>query len=160
MKIISAAGQKTCRMEVHMFGKLECGSHAGFAGGAAGKHGGWGGRGPLAMLQGLDLTDEQVLKLAEIKGGAFFKMAHSKIDLMQLKKQVFKELLSPQVDKAKVRELANQIKEKKSQCMDEMLENIIACSEILTPEQKKQFKINKVRCFLGLGEHEDEGDDE
>jgi len=150
-----------------MFGKGECGGPAGHAGGAFGKFGGrggfgggWGGRGPLAMLQGLDLSDEQVLKLAEIKGGAFFKMAHNKIDIMQLKKQAFKELLGPQVDKAKVRELASQIKEKKSQCMDEMLENIIACSEILTPEQKKQLKVNKVRCFLGLGEHEDEGDDE
>lgn len=105
------------------------------------------------------MTDEQALKLAEIKGGAFFKMAHNKIDIMQLKKQAIKELLSPQVDKSKVRELAHQIKEKKSLCMDEMLENIIACSEILTPEQKKQLKLKKIRCFLGLGEHE-EGDDE
>ncbi|MBS1989902.1 MAG: Spy/CpxP family protein refolding chaperone [Cyanobacteria bacterium SZAS LIN-2] len=143
-----------------MFGKAECGAPGGFGGGAFGKHGGRGGHGPMAMLHGLDLTDEQVLKLAEIKGGAFFKMAHNKIDIMQLKKQVFKELLSPQVDKAKVRELASQIKEKKSHCMEEMLENVIACSEILTPEQKKQLKVQKVRCFLGLGDHEEEGDDE
>lgn len=146
-----------------MFGKVGCAGPAGVGGGAMGNKGGfggpWGGGGPLAMLQGLDLTDEQALKLAEIKGGAFFKMAHNKIDIMQLKKQAIKELLSPQVDKSKVRELAHQIKEKKSLCMDEMLENIIACSEILTPEQKKQLKLKKIRCFLGLGEHE-EGDDE
>ena len=148
-----------------MFGKVECGGPGGRGGwGRHGGHGGPGGHGPLAMLQGLDLTDEQVLKIAEIKGGAFFKMAHDKIDIMALKKQAIKELLSPQVDKAKVRELANQIKEKKSQCMDQMVENIIACSEILTPEQKKELKINKIRCFLGLGGalsgDEDEGDDE
>jgi len=144
-----------------MFGKVECGSRGGWGGhGGPGGPGGPGGHGPLAMLKGLDLTDEQVLKIAEIKGGAFFKMAHDKIDIMALKKQAMKELLSPQVDKAKVRELANQIKEKKSQCMDQMVENIIACSEILTPEQKKELKINKIRCFLGLGEHDEEGDDE
>ena len=151
-----------------MFGKGQCGGQPGFAGAHFGKQGGgfgggWGGpggHGPMAMLQGLNLTDEQVLKIAEIKGGAFFKMAHDKIDIMALKKQAIKELLNPQVDKAKVRELANQIKEKKSQCMDQMLENIIACSEILTPEQKKELKINKIRCFLGLGDSDHEGDDE
>ena len=150
-----------------MFGKGNCGGPGGMAGGPLGMLGGGGGHcggqggpGPLAMLHGLDLTDEQLLKLAEIKGGAFFKMAHNKIDIMQLKKQVFKELLSEQIDKVKVRELASQIKEKKAHCMDEMLENIIACSEILTPSQKKQIKVNKVRCFLGLGGHEDEGGDE
>ncbi len=147
-----------------MFGKVGCAGPAGAGGGAVGSKGGfggpWGGRGPLAMLRDLDLSDEQVLKLAEIKGGAFFKLAHNKIDIMQLKKQAIKELFSPQVDKAKVRELAHQIKEKKSLCMDEMLESIIACSEILTPEQKKQLKLKKIRCFLGLGEHEEEGEDE
>jgi Spy/CpxP family protein refolding chaperone len=147
-----------------MFGKFECGAGGGLAGGSGklASKGGWGGHGggPLAMLQGLDLSDEQVLKLAEIKGGAFFKMAHSKIDIMQLKKQAFKELLSPQIDKARVRELAHQIKEKKSACMEEMVETIIACAEVLTPEQKKQLKLNKVRCMLGLGEDEFAGDDE
>lgn len=140
-----------------MFGNGDCGGPGGIAKGKCNK-GGFGGMGggPLAMLKGLDLTDEQVLKLAEIKGGAFFKMAHNKIDLMHLKKQAFKELLNPQVDKAKVRELAQQIKEKKAHCMDEMVENIIACSEILTPDQKKQLAVNKVRCFLGLSEHEEE----
>lgn len=152
-----------------MFGKDKwAGPGGGFGkfagpGGWGGPGGGFGGGGPLAMLRGLDLTDEQVLKLAEIKGGAFFKMAHNKIDIMQLKKQVIKELLNAPVDKAKVRELANQIKEKKSLCMEEMLENIIAISELLTPEQKKQLKLQKIRCMLGLGghhNHDDEGDDE
>lgn len=156
-----------------MFGKGECGGPAGKAGwggpggfgkfGGPGGPGGWagpGGGGPLAMLRGLDLTDEQVLKLAEIKGGAFFKMAHNKIDIMQLKKQVMKELLNAPVDKAKVRELANQIKEKKSLCMEEMLENIISISELLTPEQKKQLKLQKIRCMLGLGGHHDHDEED
>lgn len=159
-----------------MFGKSKWGGGGfgrgagGFArgGGNCGGPGGWGGPGgggPLAMLRGLDLTDEQVLKLAEIKGGAFFKMAHNKIDMMHLKKQIFKELLASPVDKAKVRELANQIKEKKSLCMEEMLENVIAVSELLTAEQKHQLKLQKIRCMLGLGghhdhdEHDDEGDE-
>lgn len=134
-----------------MFGKNKCGGPG---------WGGPGGGGPLAMLRGLDLTDEQVLKLAEIKGGAFFKMAHNKIDIMQLKKQIFKELIASPVDKAKVREIANQIKEKKSLCMEEMLENIISISELLTPEQKKQLKLQKVRCMLGLGGHQDHEDED
>lgn len=143
-----------------MFGKGKCHSHGA---GAFGKFGGKGAceAGPLAMLQGLELSDDQVLKIAEIKGGSFFKMAHNKLDIMQVKKQIFKELLNPQIDRAKIKELAKQAAEKKSQCMEDMLENIIACAEILTPEQKKELKLNKIRCMLGLsGHHEEEDGDE
>ncbi len=148
-----------------MFGNTECGGFGGHgpwgAGGAArGGRGGHGGKcgpgGPGAMLQGLDLTDEQLLKIAEIKGGAFSKMAHAKIDLMEMKKEIFRELLKPQVDKKKVHAVAQKIKEHKAACMDSMLENMIAFSEILTAEQKKKLHLNKIRSLFGLEDPEED----
>ena len=151
-----------------MFGK-ECGGgrRGPFAGGGpfggpwAG-HGGspCGGHGPLGkMLKGLDLTDEQLFKIAELKGSALGKMARGKIDLMELKKEIFKELLQPQVDKNKVRSVAEKIKEHKATCLDSILENMIAFSELLSPEQKRQLALNKIRCFLGLEEADDDNED-
>jgi Spy/CpxP family protein refolding chaperone len=148
-----------------MFGNSECGgsgSHGPWGGGGHSKGGHFGQHGgkcgPGGMLQGLDLSDEQVLKIAELKGGTFSKMAHAKIDLMELKKEIFRELIKPQVDKKKVQSVAQKIKEHKSACMDSMLENMIAFSEILTAEQKKKLQLNKIRQFLGL-EEPDEDDE-
>jgi Spy/CpxP family protein refolding chaperone len=148
-----------------MFGNTGFGGFGGHGpwGGVGPGRGGHGGRpggkcgpgGPGAMLQGLDLTDEQLLKFAEIKGGAFSKMAHAKIDLMDMKKEIFRELLKPQVDKKKVHAIAQKIKDHKAACMDSMLENMIAFSEILTVEQKKKLHLNKIRSFFGVEEHEE-----
>jgi Spy/CpxP family protein refolding chaperone len=136
-----------------MFGKGGCGGgheHRGPLGGG----GPFGGIG--ALLRGLDLTDEQVLKIGEIKGAAFGKIAHGKIDLMELKKDLFKELLKPQVDKNKVREVAQKIKEHKAACLDSLLEHVISFSEILTAEQKKKLQLNKIRGFLNIDEPDDD----
>jgi Spy/CpxP family protein refolding chaperone len=154
--------------EVCMFGNTEFGAGHGPWGGGGPWRGGRGGRGGKcgpggpggmgALLHGLDLTDEQLLKIAEIKGGTFTKMAHAKIDLMEMKKEIFRELLKPQVDKKKVHAVAQKIKDHKLACMDTMLENMIAFSEILTPEQKKKIQLNKIRSLFGLEEPEEDED--
>jgi len=130
-----------------------------------GEHGACGGRGrmsgkfgPMTFLKDLELTDEQLLKVAEIKGKAFGKMARGKLELMGLKKEIFHELLQAQVDKQKVTAKAQEIKEHISGGIDHMLENMIVLSETLTPAQKKKLHLSMIRKFLGLDEvtHEEE----
>jgi Spy/CpxP family protein refolding chaperone len=127
--------------------------------GACGGRGRMGGKfGPMTFLKDLDLTDEQLLKIAELKGKTFGKMARSKIELMELKKGIFHELLQAQVDKQKVTAKAQEIKEHISGGVDHILEKMIALSETLTPAQKKRLHLNMIRKFLGLDDvaHEEE----
>lgn len=130
------------------FGKAQCagpdmGHHNPFAAGKCG---------PGAFLSDLNLSEDQLLSIAALKGKALSKIAHTKLDMMELKKSAFKELLQPQVDRAKIKELADQIKAQKAQCVDLMSENLIAFSEVLSVEQKSKLKLNIVRKFLGVDE--------
>jgi Spy/CpxP family protein refolding chaperone len=125
--------------------------------GAGGEHG--GKCGPGAFLQGLDLSDEQIDRIAEIKAQSFSKLAHAKIDIFELKKQVFKELGSATIDRNKINSIVQKIKEQKSQLADLMVGNMIALAETLTPEQRKKLRRNKIRHFLGLEEGPAEEED-
>jgi Spy/CpxP family protein refolding chaperone len=117
----------------------------------------FGGKfGPGHLLSELNLTDDQLIRLAELKGKTFSKIARSKIELMELKKEGFKELLQPQVDKAKVKGIAEQLKKHKSDSIDTVTENLIAFSEVLTAEQKGKLRLTLIRKFLGIVELEDD----
>ena len=120
--------------------------------------GGRGGRFWAGALQGLDLTDAQVEQIAELKGKSFSKFGHSKIDMFELHKELFKELGQANIDRTKVNALAHKIKEQKSQVTDLMIENMLAFAEILTPEQRKKMRTNRIRQFLGTeeGGHEED----
>ena len=123
-----------------MFGKGGCGPSP-FGGPGFGPMGsfgkGPGNCGPFSLLSELDLTDEQLLSVAALKGKTLNKMARSKLDMMELKKEAFKEL-------------AEQIKAHKSQCIDLLSDNLIAFSELLTPEQKSRMRLGIVKKFLGV----------
>jgi Spy/CpxP family protein refolding chaperone len=112
--------------------------------------------GPGAILQGLDLSDEQVERIAEVKGKSFSKLAHAKIDLFELLKGIFKELSSPTVNRSNVQGIADKIKEHLGQLVDLKVEKMVALAEVLTPEQRKKARVNKIRNFLGIGEGADE----
>lgn len=117
---------------------------AGFPGGPGGKCG------PGGFLRGLDLSDEQVERIVEIKQKSFSKVAHGKIDLVELYKQLFKEMGSASIDRNNISSLTAKIKEQKSQLIDLMVGNMVALAEVLTPEQRKKARTNKIRHFLGL----------
>jgi Spy/CpxP family protein refolding chaperone len=147
-----------------MFGMGGCGSGPGF-GRFMGRHGrgqaeggGRGGRFWASALQGLDLNDLQVEQIAELKGKSFSKFGHGKIDMFELHKELFKELSQSSIDRKKVSALSQKIKEQKSQMTDLMIENMLAFAEILTPEQRKKMRTNRIRQFLGTDEqvHDEE----
>ncbi|MGD9681290.1 MAG: Spy/CpxP family protein refolding chaperone [Candidatus Obscuribacterales bacterium] len=138
-----------------MFGKGGFGPAAIFGGqglGHMGHHGPMGGSkcGPGGLLSELHLSEEQLLNVAALKGKTLSKIAHAKLELMELKKEAFKELLQPKVDRAKFSSLTEKIKAQKSQCVDLMSENLIAFSEVLTPEQKAKLRLSIVKKFLGV----------
>jgi hypothetical protein len=150
-----------------MFGRSGCGPFGhqmhGFGSGPMGGGGPFGrmfgGKGgPGKLLSTLNLTDDQLLRVAELKGKVFSKMGRSKVELIELKKEAFKELLQPQVDKNKLKGIKEQLKEHKSECIDLIGDNLIAFSEILTVEQKTKLRLNLVKKFLGLDLVDDEED--
>jgi Spy/CpxP family protein refolding chaperone len=165
--IIRAAGLSFLPQEVVMFGHGQFGGFPGkgfgrFEGAPWGQRGGFGGHGHghgmKHFLRGIDLTDEQVQKLGELGGDAFLQFGHTKLDMIALYRQLFKEMAAPQVDEAKVRAIGEKIKTLKGESTDRMVEKFLAFSNILTPEQRSRVRTNRIRHFFGFGEgeHEDE----
>ena len=141
-----------------MFGGEGCGPGPGF-GRFIGRH--WRGRGMGAGrggkffagdLKGLDLTDAQVEQIAELKGQSFSKLSHQRIDMFELHKDLLKELSQANIDKQKVQSMSQKIKEHKAAITDLIVENMLAFAEILTPEQRKKMRTNRIRQFLGIDE--------
>jgi Spy/CpxP family protein refolding chaperone len=118
-----------------MFGFGACASKRGGGGSGFGPSGfgapwahkmhGGGCGGPMAMLRDLNLTDQQLEKVAELKLEGLAACAQFKLSLGQAARQIVDELTKEQIDKAKVKEFAKDLKERKSQMGDAMLDRII-----------------------------------
>lgn len=121
-------------------------------------HGGKGCGGPAALFKSLDLKDEQLERLAELKLEGMSKCAQMKAAMGEHIKLVCNELTQDRIDKAKIKEIAEKIKAQKSQFGESMLERVISFAEILTPEQRKKLKATAIRKFLGLDIEDDQED--
>jgi Spy/CpxP family protein refolding chaperone len=110
--------------------------------------------GPRSWLEGIDLSDEQIEKIADLKHESFSKMAHGRVDKMTLMHAVFKELGSQKINHEKIAELKGKVKENKAMMIDLMIDNMLAFAEILTPEQRKKIRVKKIRQFLGSDDEE------
>jgi len=145
------------------FGRFGGGAPWGQRGGFGGHgHGHGFGHGMKHFLRGIDLTDEQVHKLGELGGDAFLQFGHTKLDMISLHRQLFKEMAAPQIDEAKVRAIGDKIKALKGEATDRMVEKFLAFSNILTPEQRARVRTNRIRQFFGFGgfgEHESEDEE-
>lgn len=145
-----------------MFGKGGCGPggrfRAKFMMGGPFRHMGWFG-GARHFLSGIDLTDEQIEQIAELKHKSFSKMGHGRVDMMELMQELFRELGKPKIDRARVLEIKDKIKEKKAAIADLMFDNMLDFAEILTPEQRKKIRIKKIRQFLGSDDEPDDDDE-
>lgn len=105
------------------------------------------------LLGGIDLSDQQVEKIAEMQRGSFAKMAHTKIDMMETMQQLFAEMAKPEIDRAKATQLKDKIKELRAAMSDLMFENMITFAEVLSPEQRRKIRMKKIRQFLGADEN-------
>ncbi len=117
------------------------------------RFGGGCGRGG-SFLKDLDLTEEQLEKIAELKVQGMSHFAQVKSSMGSLMSQMMRELSQDQIDKAKVRAVAKQIQECKSKAGDEFLERVITFAEVLTPEQRKRVRMKAIKRFLGVDSDE------
>ncbi len=108
------------------------------------------GCGPWALLHDLDLTDDQLEKLAELKLEGLEKFTQFKSSMIQLVQQVGKELTKDQVDQAKVKEIAQQIKVRKSELGDSILDRILSFTQVLTVDQRRKLRLKAIKRFLGF----------
>jgi Spy/CpxP family protein refolding chaperone len=113
-------------------------------------HGGGDCGGPGAVLNELNLTDEQLERVAELKLAALGDCAQLKAKVGDLLKTFAKELTQEPIDKTKVNNIAQQIKAEKSKLGDAMIERILAFAEVLTPEQRRKLRSSAIRRFLGV----------
>lgn len=105
------------------------------------------------LFQKLELSDDQVEKISELKEDSFAKFAHGKIDGLQLHQQLFKELSREKIDRQKVLSIAEQLKKHKAQMTDLLVLNMLSFAEVLTAEQRKKLKDLGMKQFLqgGMG---------
>ncbi len=120
----------------------------------------FGGCGGGSFLKDLDLSDEQLEKIAELKVQGMGHFSQLKSSMGTLMSQMMRELSQDQIDKVKVREIGKQIQECKSKAGDEFMERIITFAEVLTPEQRKKVRMKAIKRFLGVGSHESDEDRE
>ncbi len=149
-----------------MFGSA-CGNQPGGALGGGGGHPlmqflqhkkGWGRQcgGPGALLKDLDLSDEQIERIAGLKVGGLGQFAHFKSVLAELMPKLTRELAQDSIDKNKVKEVYQQIKTHKDQLGENMVTRIIEFAEVLTPAQRKKLRMSAIKHFLGLNVQEEE----
>ncbi len=106
--------------------------------------------GPGGMLRDLNLNDEQLEKIAELKMSGMAQHLQMKLSMGALMKDIVKELSKEQLDKAKIKEIGKQIQALKIQAGDEFLERVISFAEVLSPVQRKAMRMKAIKHFLGL----------
>ncbi len=109
------------------------------------------GHGPWALLGELDLSNEQLEKLAELKLEGLGKCIQGKSSMIGLFQQLGKEITKEQIDKSRIKDIAKQAATKKSEFIDSMADQILAFADVLSFEQRKKLKLAGIKCFLGLG---------
>jgi len=134
------------------FGGKHCGP------GGHGGPGGPGGHGPFGhfggeMLEDLDLTDDQVERIAELKSDGMGEGMRLMAEVGQGFKLLMRELTKENLDKEKIKEAHKKLQEQKIKMGDAMLERALTFAETLTPEQRKKLKRSATRRFLGLDGH-------
>jgi Spy/CpxP family protein refolding chaperone len=108
------------------------------------------------LLCDLNLTDEQLEKVAELKLEGLAACARFKLARGQGARRIANELTKDQIDKAKIKEFAKEMREQKQQLGEAMLDRIISFAETLTPEQRKKLKLTALKRFLGMDEADEE----
>jgi Spy/CpxP family protein refolding chaperone len=107
---------------------------------------------------GVELSDEQVEKLAEIKGDGYMDFAGGSASMMTLVRDMVRAFAKPELDKERIRAMHKDLQAKRNQMGDQFIERMIAAAEVLTPDQRQQVRMHMLRQMLGLGhEHEEHG---
>lgn len=137
------------------------GGQFGGPGGPGGQFGGPGGRGqsfahgrmgPMGLpLAAVDLTDDQMEKLAKLRDDTTDKAAPIGIKLQTLEREFRSGLAQSELNQAELKRLSNEISAQK-QAMDSLMrDNMLKTAELLTPEQRQAMKQSMNRAEFGAG---------
>ena len=113
------------------------------------------------MIEKLGLSDEQVAQLKEHKQAKMESREKLYSALSEQKKALKEELEKPESDNARIKQIADSIKQAQSEMVDERIRGILEVKAILTPEQYSEFKAN-IRRYKEkkmLGRKGDKGPD-
>jgi Spy/CpxP family protein refolding chaperone len=94
------------------------------------------------MIEKLGLSDEQVARLKEHKQAKMESREKLYSALSEQKKALKDELEKPVSDNARIKQIADSIKQVQSEMVDERIKGILEIKAILTPEQYSEFKAN------------------
>lgn len=92
------------------------------------------------LTEGLGLSEEQVAQLKSRKQAKMESREKLRAKLCAEEKALKEELEKPVSDNARVKELADSIKNAHSEMVDERIKGILEIKAILTPEQYAEFK--------------------
>ncbi len=134
----------------HGPGQGHCGPGGPFGFGPFMRNRFFGGAFDEHMLRELDLSDEQVEQLGDLKMVQQGKLGQFKGTMGEIMRLIGKELAQPTIDKEKIAGLRQQLKAKKSEMEDIFLDGMVSLAEVLTPEQRKRLHMAATRRFLGL----------
>lgn len=101
-------------------------------------------------LHELNLTEEQIEQLADLKMAQHGKFCQFKGSMGELLRLIGKELAKPEIDRGKIAALKQQMQERKAQMADMFIDGMVDMAEVLTPEQRKKLHSMTTRRFLGL----------
>ena len=113
------------------------------------------------LIQKLDLSEEQVARLKEHKQAKMESREKLYAQLGEHKQALKDELEKPASDNARIKQIADSIKQVQSEMVDERIKGILEIKAILTPEQYSEFKAN-IRRYKEkkmLGRKGDKGPD-
>lgn len=102
---------------------------------------------PVRMKKDLNLSDEQVTKIADINKDHMKKMLDYKEKLAPKKIQLKKLLLEDSVDMAKVRTLLKEIGDLRVELQALRIEHRLDIEKVLTPEQKAKMRQHRMHMM-------------
>ena len=113
------------------------------------------------MIEKLGLSDEQVAQLKEHKQAKMESREKLYAQLKEHKQALKDELEKPASDNARIKQIADSIKQVQSEMVDERIKGILEIKAILTPEQYSEFKANlhRYKEKKMLGRKGDKGPD-
>jgi Spy/CpxP family protein refolding chaperone len=107
------------------------------------------------LLRELNLSDEQIERLAELKVEQRSQMAQFRGTAGSLMQQLGKELSKPEIDRGKVAQIREAIKDQRSRSEDAFMDAMVATADLLTAEQRKKLHLAISKRLLGLPSDEE-----
>lgn len=104
---------------------------------------------PLPPLAHLDLTDDQVTRLAKLKRSFENGNSSAFSTLRSLEDEMRDKLSADNINESDVKKLAEEIAQQKADISKRFSNHILESAKVLTPEQRKKLRLSQDRLELG-----------